>query len=177
MLGKIISKIKLKSNPIKYWRSQGAKIGEGCEIYSTANFGSEPYLITIGNKVRINANVQLITHDGGVWVLRNLKEDRKKADIFGCISIGDNVHIGTNATIMPGVKIGNNCIIGCGAIVTKSIPYNSVAVGVPAKVIETIEEYEQKNLDKIVYTKGMDRQEKQKYLEEYIKNNPDRVWK
>lgn len=67
------------------------KIGEGCEIYSTANFSSEPYLITIGNNVRINANVQFITHDGGVWVLRNLKEERKKADIFGAISVANNV--------------------------------------------------------------------------------------
>jgi serine acetyltransferase len=69
---------------------------------------------------------------------------------------------------MPGVSIGNNCIIGCGAIVTKSIPDNSVAVGVPARVIESIEEYEVKNADKFMYTKGMSREEKAKYLQENL---------
>ena len=177
MLGRFINQWKLKRNPIKFWRSKGMQIGEGCEIYSSANFGSEPYLIKIGNNVRINSNVKCITHDGGVWVLRNLKEERKKADIFGCISIGNNVHIGTDAIIMPGVTIGNNCIIGCGAVVTKSIPDNSVAVGVPARVIETIEEYEVKNADRFIDTKGMDRQEKAEFLKEFIEKNPDKVWK
>lgn len=177
MIGKFINQWKLKRNPIKFWRSKGMKIGEGCEIYSSANFGSQPYLIQIGDHVRINSNVKCITHDGGVWVLRNLKEDRKQADIFGCISIGNNVHIGTGAIIMPGVSIGNNCIIGCGAVVTKSIPDNSVAVGVPAKVIETIEEYDAKNADRVINTKGMSRQEKEDFLKKFIKENPDKVWK
>lgn len=78
---------------------------------------------------------------------------------------------------MPGLKIGNNCIIGAGAVVTKSIPDNSVAVGVPAKVIETIEEYEMKNADRIVETKGLSRAEKKEFLDEYLKNNPDKMWK
>lgn len=60
--------------------------------------------------------------------------------IFGKIEIGDNVHIGWNTIIMPNVSIGNNCVIGAGAVVTKSIPDNSVAVGVPARVIESIDE-------------------------------------
>lgn len=40
MIGKFINQWKLKRNPIKFWRSKGMKIGEGCEIYSSANFGS-----------------------------------------------------------------------------------------------------------------------------------------
>lgn len=52
-------------------RKKGAVIGKNCEIYTTANFGSEPYLINIGNHVRINEGVTLVTHDGGYWVLRN----------------------------------------------------------------------------------------------------------
>ena len=61
------------------------------------------------------------------------------------ITVGDNVYIGTNTIILPGVTIGNDVIIGAGAIVSKNIPDNSVAVGVPAKVIKTADEY----LDKI----------------------------
>lgn len=117
----------------------GGKLGVDCEIYPDVEFGSEPYMITIGNHVRITNGVRFVTHDGGVWVLRNL--GLENADIFGKIEIGDNVHIGWNAIIMPNVSIGNNCVIGAGAVVTKSIPDNSVAVGVPAKVIESIDEY------------------------------------
>lgn len=68
------------------------------------------------------------------------------------------------SVIMPGVEIGNNCIIGCGAIVTRSIPDNTVAVGVPARVIETIDEYIVKHIKDFDYTKEMDRNEKKKYL-------------
>ena len=67
-------------------------------------------------------------------------------------------------TIMPGVTIGSNCIIGCGAIVTKDIPDNSIAVGIPAKVIESIDEYYEKNKDIVDYTKNMSANEKKNYL-------------
>nr|WP_269851768.1 DapH/DapD/GlmU-related protein [Methanosarcina horonobensis] len=55
------------------------------------------------------------------------------------ISIEDDVWIGTNATILPGVTIGKNSVIGAGAVVNKSIPPNSVVVGIPAKIIKTID--------------------------------------
>lgn len=165
-----LEKRKKSKNPIGYWKEKGLVIGSGCEVYPSAYFGSEPYLITVGNNVRINSGVNFVTHDGGVWVLRHLKEEYKDIDLVDSIEVGNNVHIGTNAIIMPGVKIGNNCIIGCGAIVTKSIPDNSIAVGVPAKVIETIEEYEKKHTKDFLYTKGMPSEEKKKYLLNKFKN-------
>ena len=55
------------------------------------------------------------------------------------VNIGDDVWIGANVTILPGVNIGNNVVIGAGAVVTHDIPDNSLAVGVPAKVIREIE--------------------------------------
>ncbi len=115
---------------IKYLRKKGAIIGADCEIYRTANFGSEPYLISIGNHVRINEGVQLVTHDGGVWVLRDERAGFgnafKKADRFGKIKIGNNVHIGTNTIIMPNVEIGDNVVIATGAVVTKNVPSNTI---------------------------------------------------
>jgi serine acetyltransferase len=105
-----------------------------------------------------------VTHDGGVWVLRGLCKDMEKADKFGRISVGNNVHIGTDVVIMPGVSIGNNVIVGVGAIVTKDIPDNSVAVGIPARVIQTVQEYKAKNLDKFDFTKGLSSSEKKQYL-------------
>lgn len=163
MIKLILNLYKRKKDPVRYFRSLGAIIGENCEIRNSS-FGSEPYLITIGNNVRINSGVQLITHDGGVWVLRNMKEEYKTADLVKPIRIGDNVHVGSNAIIMPGVSIGSNCIIGCGAVVTKNIPDNSIAAGVPARVIKTIEEYEEKNKALFTFTKEMNSEEKRKYF-------------
>ncbi|MGM9900016.1 MAG: acyltransferase [Bacilli bacterium] len=160
----IINKYKKHINPVNYWRKKGASIGERCEIYPSASFGSEPYLITIGNHVRINSGVMFFTHDGGVWVLRDLKEELNDIDLFGRISVGDNVHIGTNAIILPGVHIGNNCIIGCGAIVTRDIPDNSVAVGVPAKVIENIDQYLIKNMNLFQHTKDLSSKDKKSII-------------
>lgn len=144
-------------------RKRGVKIGEGCVIFKNVKFGSEPYLISMGDNVRVTSNVKFITHDGGMWVLRNLHK-LDNADKFGRICIGNNVHIGWDVTIMPGVTIGNNCVIGVGAIVTKDIPDNSVAVGVPARVIQSIDEYYLKNKDKVVYTKNLNRVEKKSFL-------------
>ena len=133
----------------------------------------EPYLIEIGHHVRINEGVNFVTHDGGVWVLRGLGKEKQdeNIDIFGKIRIGNNVHIATNVTIMPNVKIGSNVIVGCGAIVTHDIPDNSIVVGIPARVIESVDEYYEKNRSRFVYTKQMTNKEKRKYLMQYFKED------
>ncbi len=164
ILGKFYRQYKIRKNPVKFWKLGGVKIGSDCEIYPSVSFGSEPYLVEIGNHVRITDGVKFITHDGGVWVLRGLKDEYKDIDLFGKITVGDNVHIGMDVTIMPGVKIGSNCVIGCGAIVTKDIPDNSIAVGVPAKVIKTIDEYEANNKEEFMHTKGMNSKDKKEFI-------------
>jgi serine acetyltransferase len=55
--------------------------------------------------------------------------------------MGNDVYLGLRTLIMPGVRIGNRVIVGAGSIVTKDIPDNSLAVGVPARVIKTVDEY------------------------------------
>ena len=159
-------KITRYINPIKYWKKRGLRLGEECEIYPSASFGSEPYLIELGNHVRVNSGVNFVTHDGGCWVLRKCKHipNAEQLDLFGKIKVGNNVHIGTNAFIMPGITIGNNCIIGCCAVVTKDIPDNSVAVGIPAHVIETVQQYYDKHKGGFDYTKNMTSEEKRIYL-------------
>ena len=67
--------------------------------------------------------------------------------IVGDIVVGNNVYIGTRTTILPGVHIGDNTIIGAGSVVTKDIPSNVVAAGVPCRVIRSRDEYIQKVLD------------------------------
>lgn len=160
----ICNALGLNINMVKWLRKQGVTIGENCEIHQHVDFGSEPYLIVLGNYVRVTNGVRFFTHEGGMFVLRNMYEEYRNADEFGNITIGNNVHIGVNALIMPGVHIGNNCIIGAGAVVTKDIPNNTVVVGVPAKRICSIEEFSTKHIDKIVFTKQMSEKEKQIYL-------------
>lgn len=159
----ISSFVKKVSNPIKYAKKMGVKVGKNCEFYKDISWGSEPYLISIGDHVRIASGCKFVTHDGGVWVLRKLKKV-EKADIFGRITIGNNVHIGINCIIMPGVTIGNNCIVGCGAVVTKSVPDNTIVGGVPARKIKSIDEYYDKHKDTFDFTKGLSSDEKKQYL-------------
>lgn len=101
-------------------KKMGVKIGARCEIQRNVSFGSEPYLVTLGNHVRVTEGCKFITHDGGTWILRDIYGD-SRINRFGPIKVGDNVHIGMNSIIMPGVKIGENSVIGCGAIVTKNV--------------------------------------------------------
>lgn len=148
-------------------KRRGLKIGKNFTIFSRIDFGSEPYLISIGDNVRISIGCMFVTHDGGTWVLNN--KDGKKRDIFGRISIGNNVHIGPYTVIMPGVKIGDNVVIGCSSLVTKDIPSNCVAFGSPAKVYETIDEYKKKADQRAIFTNGMSFKHKKRILEDTFK--------
>ena len=103
---------------------------------------SRPLLVEIGDNVRLNTGLTLLTHDASTQVFRNLFHDFLSSS--GRIKIGNNVYFGRHCTVLKGVEIGDNCIIGYGSIVTKSIPANSVAVGRPAKVISSIEDYYKK---------------------------------
>lgn len=152
---KLLLSVCTPYNQADYYRKYfGIKIGKDCVFTGKRiSFGSEPYLIEIGNRVRITADVKFETHDGGVGIFR---DEFPGINIFGKIKLGDNTFIGHNAIIMPGVTIGSNVVIGAGSIVTKDIPSNTVAVGVPARVISTIESYKEKALKKAVYIKNTD---------------------
>lgn len=99
------------------------------------------------------------------------KGEQKNADRFGKIVVGNNAHIGIDSIIMPGVHIGDNVIIGAGSIVTRDIPSNTVAVGVPCKPIETIDEYYYKIKDKVLISKNMNYQQKK----DFILKNIDKI--
>lgn len=88
-------------------------------------------------------------------------------DYLRPILVKDNVYIGLGATIMPGVTIGNNCIIGAKSVVTHNIPNGSVAVGSPAKVIKNIDDYYKGLIQKgyLYPTVGMNHKDKRKYLD------------
>lgn len=136
---------KLFTKPIPFARKLGVTVGESCKFNGHPSFGSEPYLITIGNHVELSGRIEFITHDGATWVFRE-KERYKDVIKYGKITIGDNCFIGAQTMILPGVTIGKDSIIGAGSLVTKDVPSGVVVAGRPAKYICTTEEYAEKCL-------------------------------
>ncbi|MGZ3812152.1 MAG: acyltransferase [Mucilaginibacter sp.] len=131
-----------------YTRFLDVKMGKNVIITGRIFFGSEPYLVTIGDNVRLTHGVTFHTHDGGVGILRSKYPG---INIIKPIKVGDNVFIGSHVTIMPGVTIGNNVIIGATSVVTRDIPDNVIYAGIPAKFIKTLKEYEEKVLEEAVF--------------------------
>ncbi|MBO5105938.1 MAG: capsule biosynthesis protein CapG [Clostridia bacterium] len=152
---------------VKVAKKMGVCCGNGCRILDNPFkvFGSEPFLIKLGDNVEITNGTRIITHDGGLWVLRNCDIQFKKADFFSPVKIGNNVFIGVNTIILPGVTIGNNVVIGAGSVITKDIPSNSVVCGVPARVVKNLDEYKKSKISSIVNTKGLSCVEKREFLE------------
>ncbi len=125
-----------------------ASVGENCTFMGRI-VPLYADLIRIGNNVRISSQVSFVCHDTINIMLNNHPEYGKKSgysypEKIGCIAIGDNVFIGTGTKILYDVKIGSNVVIGMGSLVTKDIPDNSVAAGVPARVIGSFEDLRQK---------------------------------
>lgn len=137
---------------LEYYRKKGASIGTGCVVYEPTNTMidvSRPYLLNIGNDVQILKGVTILTHGYDWSVLKGVY-----GEVLGNakpVTIGNNVFLGRNVTVLGNVTIGNNVIIGADAVVTKDIPDNCVAVGAPAKVISTVEEYYHKRKDLQVF--------------------------
>ncbi len=115
---------------VRALRRQGVRIGEGCMVYTTL-FSTEPYLVEIGDHVAISSGTSFITHDGSCWIF----EDHPDMDVFGRIEVGSNTFFGMNCTILPGARIGSNCIIGSGSVVRGVFPDGSVVLGNPARVV------------------------------------------
>jgi len=131
---------RLHHDPVRYFRSCGVEIGDGVEIFGAKpfTFGSEPYLVSIGNWVTVSHNVDFITHDGAMRIVRGKYSN---AYLYGRIQVGDNCFLGAHSILLPGAKVGTGSVIGSGSIVTGEIPPGVVAIGAPAKPVKTVEEY------------------------------------
>lgn len=136
---------------INYLRNIGVKIGEDCVIYvpsKTLIDEQYPWMITIGNHVRITEGCKLLTHDYSWSVLKLYDRGEESCGgIYGAsgqVTIHDNVFIGMNTLICRGVTIGSNVIIGAGSVVTKDCAPNGVYAGVPAKRIAEVDDFLEK---------------------------------
>ena len=151
LIKKIIYKEKATSESyINYLRNKGMKIGKDCTIYAPANTIIDeqyPWMISIGNNVKITQGVILLTHDYSWSVLKHVSFDGQKGAILGAagkIEIGNNVFIGMNSIVLRGIKIEDNVIIGAGSVVVKDCESGWVYAGNPAKKISTVEEFYKK---------------------------------
>lgn len=154
--------LSMKLNPIRFLRVQrdklmlrryikaGLQLGKQVRIMDRPSFGSEPFLIRIGNHVTISPGVRFITHDGATWVFRDLPE-YKGLQRHDTIDIKDNCFIGAGTILLPGVSVGPNSVVGAGAVVTKTVPPNTVVIGCPARPLCTYEEYIERMLPKCRY--------------------------
>ena len=120
-----------------FWCDYGYHISVGDYFYSNHNLiitdGAD---VTFGSHVFIAPNCCFTTAEHAI----DPEQRRAGIEIAKPITVGDNVWIGAGSTILAGVTIGDNTVIGAGSVVTKSIPANVVAVGVPCRVLREITE-------------------------------------
>ncbi|MEC4004433.1 acetyltransferase [Flavobacterium sp. SUN052] len=109
----------------------GNSIDAGCNIMTGCVITND---IEIKEGVLVNLNCT-IGHD---CIIGNYVEMSPGVHISGNCKIEDYSVLGTNATVLPGISIGKNVIVGAGSVVTKDLPDNCVAVGIPAKIIKEL---------------------------------------
>ncbi|MFE9252573.1 sugar O-acetyltransferase [Streptomyces sp. NPDC007088] len=120
--------------PLRVDYGYGIRVGAGTFV----NFGAvflDVAPITIGADVQIGPNVQLLTPTHPV----EPEARRAKWEAAEPISIEDNVWLGGGVIVCPGVSIGENTVVGAGAVVTRDLPANVVAVGNPARVVRRLD--------------------------------------
>lgn len=134
---------------VEYLRRKGMAIGEDVTIYAPTKTTIDecyPWLITIGDHVRIAQGVIILAHDYS-WSVLKTAYGGPVLGASGKVTIGNNVFIGMNAVITRGVTIGNNIIIGTGSVVTKDCLDNGVYAGNPARRIAELDMFLEKRKD------------------------------
>lgn len=118
--------------------AMGMKVGKNFNrLHGTILDPGHCWLIEIGDDVTMAPRVHILCHDASTKTFLNYTK-------VGRVTIGDRVFIGAESVVLPGVTIGNDVVIGANSTVTRDIPSNSVAVGSPAKVICSLDEYLEK---------------------------------
>lgn len=117
----------------------GLRVGSNfLRMHGTILDPSHCWLIKIGDNVTLAPRVHILAHDASTCHHLGYAK-------IGRVDIGNNVFIGAESVVLPGVSIGNNVVIGANSTITKDVPSNVVVAGNPARVICSIEEYIEKN--------------------------------
>ena len=111
---------------------------------------SHCWLIEIGDNVTMAPRVHILCHDASTKKFLGYTK-------IGRVSIGDNVFIGAETVVLPGVHIGSNVVIGANSTVTHNIPDNSVAFGSPARVYSSLDQYVEKERKRMSESQQYDR--------------------
>ena len=123
--------------------SMGLKVGQNFKRLNGVILDhGHCWLIEIGDNVTLAPRVHILCHDASTKTFLNYTK-------IGRVTIGDNVFIGAESVVLPGVTIGSNVVVGANSTVTRDIPENSVAVGSPARVISTLEAYLKKERERM----------------------------
>ncbi|WP_434743540.1 acyltransferase [Micromonospora sp. SH-82] len=140
IVGRVHDRWAASRDPMGFARSLGVNLNGRVTFYGINRqmFGSEPWMITLGNDVHITAGVQFVTHDGGTLILRKEHPD---LEWTAPIVVGDDVYLGIRTIVLPGVTIGDRCVIGAGSVVARDVPDGTVAAGVPARPIRSTDDY------------------------------------
>lgn len=120
----------------------------------------EPYLVELGRNVWLTDGVRLLTHDGAATMLSRRTGRRLRK--FGAIRIADNVFVGMNASLMPGVSLGEGSVVATGSVVTRDVPAGAIVGGNPARVIGQTDDYVAKwaeRQDDFGYKDGLDKKQ------------------
>lgn len=126
-------------------RARGVKIGEDVFLGSLVILDDAyPEYISIEDHVQVSAGAKIVAHDSS---FHNVSEGNLPTYI-GPVVIKKHAYIGSGALILPGVTIGENAIVGAGAVVTSDVPPRAVVAGVPARVIGTVDEKIEKFLSR-----------------------------
>jgi acetyltransferase-like isoleucine patch superfamily enzyme len=176
-VARAIKRLVRKSNFANAQRL-GLSVGEGTIFVGQQDFGSEPFLISIGSSCLITNSVSFITHDGAIQVPliadgEKIGDVYGKKSVFGRIVIDENCFVGQGSVILKDTHIGKNCIVAACSVVKGHHPENSVIGGNPAKRICSIDEYYGKNGPHIIDTSSSEGIARRKLIEDMLSRSND----
>ncbi|KAB0331703.1 MULTISPECIES: acyltransferase [Janthinobacterium] len=132
-------------------RGRGVALGENIRWGNLKTISidvTRPTLLEIGAGTTINSGTEILTHDFVTNLFLDLHGDFVNSS--GKVVIGRNVYFARNCTVLKGVTIGDNCVIGYGAVVTRDVPSGAIVAGNPARIVGNVEQYYEKRKVKCV---------------------------
>ncbi len=155
---KLLNRIRGEQS-LEKLKKRGLKIGKNVTIMSGVVIDpSHCWHIEIGDDVILAPHVHILAHDASTKIFLNHTR-------VANVKIGNRVFIGAGSIVLPNVTIGNDVVIGAGSVVSKNIPNGSLAAGVPAKVISSLDDYLTKEIGR--------KNSENTFSEDYTLRNPN----